>query len=207
LQCPQWGDLINYVVRILRHHKLSYFIIENVPNLVRHNQGKTWAGIERKLRAAGYDVDDRKLSPHQFGIPQIRERAFIVGQRDTLDRLCCPTPPSTDEISISTILERSPSDARLLTEPFIKYLEAWQVFLDALPKDEELPSFPILAMEFGATYPYIGQTPRATGYKGIGRWRGSFGRSLRGLQPDEVKVALPPYARDKSDAFPDWKID
>lgn len=136
MQCPQWGDLIDYVVRILRHHKLSYLIIENVPNLVRHNQGKIWAGIERKLRAAGYDVDDHKLSPHQFGIPQTRERAFIVGQRGTLDRLCWPTPPSTDEISISTILERSPSDARLLTEPSIKYLETWQVFLDALPKEE-----------------------------------------------------------------------
>ena len=207
LQCPQWGDLIDYVVRILRRHKPSYFIIENVPNLVRHNQGKTWAGIKKKLCAAGYDVDDHKLSPHQFGIPQIRERAFIVGQRSTLNGFCWPAPLSPDEISISTILDKSPSDARLLTEPFIKYLETWQVFLDAFPKDEELPSFPIWAMEFGATYPYIGQAPHATGYKGLDRWRGSFGKSLKGLEPDDVKAALPPYARDKSDAFPGWKID
>ena len=32
LKCPQWGDLIDYVVRILQHHKPRYFIIENVPN-------------------------------------------------------------------------------------------------------------------------------------------------------------------------------
>ena len=63
LKCPQWGDLIDYVVSILRHHKPTYFIIENVPNLVRHNQAKTWAKIKKKLNYAGYDVDDHQLSP------------------------------------------------------------------------------------------------------------------------------------------------
>lgn len=207
LKCPQWGDLIDYVVRILRHHKPKYFIIENVPNLVRHNQGKTWAGIKNKLYDAGYDVDDHKLSPHQFGIPQIRERAFIVGQRKSLNGFEWPTPPCPDEISIRTILEDNPSDARQLTEPFIKYLEAWQTFLDRFPKDEELPSFPIWAMEFGATYPYVRQAPHAHKYRDLDRWRGSFGQPLKGMTPDEVKAALPPYARDKSNAFPDWKID
>lgn len=207
LNCPQWGDLIDYVVRILRHRKPTYFIIENVPNLVRHDQGKTWAGIKKKLCDAGYSVDDHKLSPHQFGIPQIRERAFIVGQRSALNGFKWPTPSHEDQLSIRTILEINPSDARVLTEPFIKYLEAWQEFLKRFPKNEELPSFPIWAMEFGATYPYIGRTPHASKYKGLGRWRGSFGAKLKGLRPDDVKAALPAYARDKVDAFPDWKID
>lgn len=207
LKCPQWGDLIDYVVRILRHHKPTYFIIENVPNLVRHNKGKTWAGIKEKLCNAGYEVDDHKLSPHQFGIPQIRERAFIVGQRTSLDGFEWPIPPCPSELSIRTILEDEPSDARMLTKPFIKYLEAWQTFLDRFPKKEELPSFPIWAMEFGATYPYADRTPHATEYKGLGRWQGSFGQSLKGLSPEEVKTALPPYARDNADEFPDWKID
>ena len=39
-ECPQWGDLIDYVIRILRLHKPPYFIIENVPNLVRHRDRK-----------------------------------------------------------------------------------------------------------------------------------------------------------------------
>ena len=207
LECPQWGDLIDYVVRILGHHMPSYFIIENVPNLVRHNQGETWAVIKKKLHKAGYDVDDCKFSPHQFGVPQIRERAFIVGKRNTLNGFDWPTPQNPHMTSIKTVLDRNPSDASVLAEPFIKYLETWQVFLDHFPKDEEFPSFPIWAMEFGASYPYIGRTPHATGYKGFDRWRGSFGRSLRGLNPNEVKSELPRYARDESDVFPDWKIN
>lgn len=207
LRCPQWGDLIDYVVRILLHHKPTYFIIENVPNLVRHNGGATWRNIKLKLCNAGYDVDDHNFSPHQFGIPQVRERAFIVGQRETLKEFQWPSPPCPDELSIRTVLEDNPEDACTLNEPFIRYLEAWQFFLDRFPKNKELPSFPIWAMEFGATYPYVGQTPFATKYRGIARWRGSFGRPLKGLSPNEVKATLPPYARDKSKMFPEWKIN
>lgn len=207
LKCPQWGDLIDYVVRILGHHKPTYFIIENVPNLVRHNQGKTWKKIKEKLCNVGYNVDDHKFSPHQFGIPQIRERAFIVGTRHALSGFEWPMPPSANEISIQTVLDSNPPDARMLTEPFIKYLKAWQLFLDYFPKDEELPSFPIWAMEFGATYPYVKQAPYANKFKYLDRWRGSFGRPLRGRSTADVRTILPPYARDEVDVFPDWKVD
>ena len=95
----------------------------------------------------------------------------------------------------------------MLSDQAIKYLDAWQDLLDVFPSDEELPSFPIWAMEFGATYPYVGRTPHSTGYSGLERWRGSFGEPLRELTPHDVKEALPPYARDRIDAFPDWKID
>ena len=207
LDCPHWGDLVNYVVRILNYHEPTYFIIENVPNLVRHNEGETWKEIKRRLCSAGYDVDYHKLSPHRFGVPQIRERAFIVGQRDNLATFQWPTPARPHELTIRTVLEEDPKDACPLSEQSIKYLEAWQAFLGRFPSDEEIPSFPIWAMEFGATYPYVGRTPHSTDYSGLDRWRGSFGRPLRGLPPDEVKAAVPPYARDKVDAFPHWKID
>ena len=207
LQCPQWGDLIDYVVRILKHRKPKYFIIENVPNLVRHNDGKTWADIKSRLENAGYDVDDNKLSPHMFGIPQIRERAFIVGKRGGLNGFAWPTPKSSENISIRSVLDKEPKEARVLTDHFIEYLEAWQGFLDRFPKNEALPSFPIWAMEFGATYPYIMRTPHAGKFKNIGRFRGRFGQLLKGLSPDTVKDALPPYARSASEFFPDWKIE
>ena len=207
LDCPQWGDLVDYVIRILRYHKPTYFIIENVPNLVLHNGGKTWTAIKRRLCEAGYDVDDHKLSPHQFGVPQIRERTFIVGKRDNLSTFEWPAPIGCAELSIRDVLEEHPRHARPLTEQSIQYLEAWQTFLDWFPREEELPSFPIWAMEFGASYPYVGRTPHSTEYRGLDRWRGSFGRRLKGLPPAEVQAALPPYARDKTETFPKWKID
>lgn len=206
-ECPQWGDLIDYVIQILRTHKPRYFIIENVPNLVRHRQGKTWRTIEHRLRLAGYSVRDKLLSPHHFGIPQIRERAFIVGRRGGLERLVWPEPLEGAELSIRSILDKSPDEARALPRSFINYLRAWQNFLDLFPKDEQLPSFPIWAMEFGATYPYADKTPFGIGLSTIGAFNGSFGQSLRGLSMQEMLATLPPYARDRAKKFPKWKID
>jgi DNA (cytosine-5)-methyltransferase 1 len=207
LECPQWGDLIDYVIRILRTHTPRYFIIENVPNLVRHNQGKTWQTIEHRLRLAGYSVSDGLLSPHQFGVPQIRERAFIVGRRGGLDGFSWPSPAqATKSPSIRSVLDKRPADAKPLPHHFLHYLEAWQEFLNRFPKNEQLPSFPIWAMEFGATYPYLVKTPGALGLPHINSYKGSFGKSLHGLSEDEVAGTLPAYARDSEKAFPEWKI-
>lgn len=207
LQCPQWGDLIDYVVKILRTHQPQYFIIENVPNLVRHRQGKTWKTIKQKLRLAGYSVGDGTLSPHQLGVPQIRERAFIVGRRGGLEGFTFPAPKANTALSIGSVLDKKPDDARALPKHFLTYLRAWQKFLDKFPKDEQLPSFPIWAMEFGATYPYEVQTPAATKYMGLEKHKGSFGLSLRGLSRQETKDSLPSYALGRAHKFPKWKID
>lgn len=207
LECPQWGDLIDYVIQILRTHKPRYFIIENVPNLVRHRNGKTWRTIEHRLRLAGYSVKDKLISPHFFGVPQIRERAFIVGRRGGLEGLVWPEPADGAELSIHSILDKTPDEARALPESFIKYLEAWQKFLDLFPEDEQLPSFPIWAMEFGATYPYADKSPSGVGLTAVSAFKGSFGRSLRGQSKQDVLAALPPYARDPAKRFPKWKID
>ena len=67
LQCPQWGDLIEFIFRILDVRKPRYFIIENVPNLMRHSNGATWELICDRLRILGYDISFEKLSPHILG--------------------------------------------------------------------------------------------------------------------------------------------
>ncbi len=207
LNCPHSGDLINYIVNILHHHKPKYFIIENVPNLISHNEGKTWESIKLKLLDAGYDFEDRKMSPHQFGVPQIRERIFIVGQRSCLENFNWPTPSYTGELSIKSVLDKNPNDARKLPQQYILYLETWQRFLDKFPNEEQLPAFPIWAMEFGATYPYEDKTPYSKGFKKLGSSLGSFGRSLKFLKPNEVKNALPPYAQERVNFFPSWKVE
>ena len=88
--CPKWGDLFDHVLRIARHHRPRYIIIENVPNLERHDEGRTWHSLQRRLRRAGYDVSTAHLSPHEFGVPQIRERVFIVASRTGLSTFRWP---------------------------------------------------------------------------------------------------------------------
>lgn len=205
LECPQWGDLIDYVIRILRTHKPRYFIIENVPNLVRHRQGKTLRTIEHRLRLAGYSVKDYLVSPHHVGVPQVRERAFIVGSRDGLAGFALPEPVQEKRLSVHCVLSKRPKSAKKLPAHFLKYLRTWQTFLRAFPKDEQLPSFPIWANEFGATYPYEKKSPAHV--RNIRAYRGNLGESLQGLSKQQVIAALPTYARRPGETFPDWKID
>jgi DNA (cytosine-5)-methyltransferase 1 len=205
--CPQWGDLFDYMIMILERHAPSFLIIENVPNIMRHDGGNTWNKVKQRLRGVGYNIDSALLSPHMFGVPQLRERAIIVGARRGLGHFVWPEPThNASEVDIRSILDNPANDAKPLPPSFIGYLDAWQSLLDALPTTTELPSFPIWAMEFGATYPARSGSPVGHGLVEIQSFRGAFGRPLRGLSESEVLDALPPYARDTNAYFPDWKV-
>lgn len=205
LDCPKWGDLLEYVLRIARARKPKYFILENVPNLKRHNDGQTWKELERAFARAGYTMSSACLSPHQFGIPQIRERVFIVGSRRGLEHFNWPEPIQNPALSIASVLDDAPSDAKRLPPRVVACLRVWQQFIRRFPDSQELPWFPIWSAEFGATYPYEETTPWATPRSELRRYRGSHGDRLKRYSRDELFAALPSYARTQEKRFPTWK--
>ncbi len=205
--CPKWGDLFDYVLSVLEHHRPSYALLENVPNLLSHNKGKTWKSILSRLHALKYHIDYKKLSPHKFGIPQIRERIFIVASQSPLNGFSWPIPSNSSEPHITSILDVHPKDAKPITPATQMCLDTWQRFLDLFPKDEPLPSFPIWAMEFGGTYPYQKTTPYSIGNYRLRHFRGSFGQALDRIDPSMRLMSLPSYARVKEHSFPSWKVE
>jgi DNA (cytosine-5)-methyltransferase 1 len=205
-ECPKWGDLFEHVLRVLRHHNPKYIILENVPNLERHSKGETWAELKKGLEAAGYDIRTKHLSPHQHGIPQIRERVFIVGSRFGLEDFVWPQQSDEAHLSITSVLDQDPKDAKSISPQVKKCLRVWQAFIKAFPKREELPSFPIWSMEFGATYPFEEETPYALGTRRLIKYRGSHGIPLKPCPPDARMDLLPSYARTEEEKFPHWKI-
>jgi DNA (cytosine-5)-methyltransferase 1 len=203
---PELGELYKEIVRIISYKRPKHLILENVPNLERHDNGRTWALIESLLRDQGYDVRVRRLSPHQFGIPQIRDRVYIVGSRATLASFKWPDPDSSAGLSIRSVLEPQPGEARVLSEQVRKCLQVWQEFLDLVPTDEGIPH-PLWSMEFGATYPYEGTTPSRVPYEELRSCRGSHGRSLSEARTkEELMTMLPSHARRDQEEFPSWKV-
>jgi DNA (cytosine-5)-methyltransferase 1 len=73
------GTLFFDVARILDFHRPEAFILENVKMLVGHRQGQTLGRIMETLRDMGYQASFRVLNALDFGVPQKRERVFIVG--------------------------------------------------------------------------------------------------------------------------------
>lgn len=83
------GQLFYELVRILKTKKPLAFIAENVVGLKSVNEGRDFSLIISELRKSGYIVRHRILNSLNFGIPQKRERVFIIGFRKDLSI----TPP------------------------------------------------------------------------------------------------------------------
>jgi DNA (cytosine-5)-methyltransferase 1 len=73
------GTLFFEIARILSHHRPKAFVLENVKMLVGHRNGETLGRIMETLRDLGYRASFRVLNALDFGVPQKRERVFIVG--------------------------------------------------------------------------------------------------------------------------------
>lgn len=201
------GDLIFDIFRVLEYHRPKYFILENVPNLRRHQRERTWDLIEAKLAGAGYDVREAILSPHQFGIPQHRKRIFIVGSRlpHKLDDDVFPQPEHNPSMSVREVLS-IPPDPNYLSDRHRECLKSWQKIIDMLPTGAPLPTFPIWSMELGATYPVIGPSPFAMSSRRLSEYHGAFGMSLKGVSKQKQLKALPSYAAYPEDILPAWKV-
>lgn len=73
------GTLFFDIERILYSKRPPAFILENVKNLFSHDGGRTYAVIHERLTALGYHLHATVLNGLDFGLPQKRERAIIVG--------------------------------------------------------------------------------------------------------------------------------
>lgn len=204
LACEHNGDLAGVVVQWIKARRPKYVLLENVPNFERHDGGRTWRWLDQELRHAGYPlVQKMVLSPHRFGVPQIRERLFIVAARDAATPFAWPEP-SDEPTNICSVLGPAEQGVRISTK-IEQAIEAWAEFVRLYPKSAKKPHFPIWAAEFGATYPYLTAAP-LTNCQVARRGRGSFGAPLADLSEKHMEEALPPYARS-THAFPSWKKD
>ena len=73
------GTLFFEIARIIKYKQPKAFLLENVKNLLGHDHGKTYSIIEKTLLELGYDVNLLVYHAKDFGVPQNRERIYIVG--------------------------------------------------------------------------------------------------------------------------------
>jgi len=76
------GKLFFELVNVLREKQPRFFIGENVKGLLSANKGKAFPMIVKEFEKAGYHIHFKLLNASEFGVPQKRERVFIVGFRE-----------------------------------------------------------------------------------------------------------------------------
>lgn len=164
------GTLFQEIARILRDKQPRYYLLENVKNLRSHDGGKTLAVIQSALREAGYTPYSGAgdglicLSPHQLGVPQHRERVFLLGIRNDLavgKGMRVFQIPKKVPTDIRTVLEpeseRYPS---LEIGPAVKgVLDCWEAFVHGCKeRGIRLPSFPVWTEWFTPTEEMVLET-------------------------------------------------
>lgn len=148
------GTLFFEVARILNAKHPKYILLENVRNLVSHDNGNTFKVICETLKALGYRIPKKPLilSPHQFGVPQVRERVYIPGVYDpnntskSLDIKFDKFLEKSDN-SIDTVLDPEEDDPYYaLNNHTIDVLTAWDEFYRGL--DVKVIGFPVWSSYF-----------------------------------------------------------
>lgn len=73
------GTLFYDFARVVKECAPSVFIYENVRGLTNHDEGRTWQVVQNVFRELGYDIHSSLMNSRDYGIPQNRERIFVVG--------------------------------------------------------------------------------------------------------------------------------
>jgi len=125
------GQIIYGLVKILKAKSVKYFILENVKGLINHDKGRTLKVVLKLLEEAGYKVFYEVLNSLDFGVPQMRERVYLVGvKRELVDDDFSFDFPKKYSGSIQTLEDcLVDSDEKLL---FNESLPAYQTFLKYL---------------------------------------------------------------------------
>ena len=113
------GTLFFEIARILKGKRPKAFLLENVKNLVSHDHGKTFQVICNTLNELGYKIFPRVLRARDFGVPQNRERIYIVGfdlkQVPNYDDFKMPEP-THKKTCLGDILEKNVDEKYTLSD-------------------------------------------------------------------------------------------
>ncbi len=127
------ADTLTHYLRVLRDTLPKAFLLENVPGLAYRGKSEGVEVIKRGIEAINsdtrsqYSIEVEALNAADFGVPQLRERVFVVGARNGASfRFPTPTHSAPDRL-----------DSKAALEP---YLTAWDALgdLPAEPNEDDL---------------------------------------------------------------------
>lgn len=171
------GTLFFQILRILKKSQPKFIILENVRNLMSHDHGNTMKVIRSTLDELGYNIKIVIMSPHQLGVPQLRERVYILGVRkDIFSGELNFIIPNADKKNINiysaNIIEENAPDKYRISKHEETVLTCWNEFYNGIK--EKTLGFPVWSFEFKQT----------SNLSGLPKWKADFCRKNRKLYID-----------------------
>jgi len=112
------GTLFFEIMDIVKKHDTKVIVLENVKNITTHDKGQTFERIKRELDEAGYDVNYQILNSQDYGVPQRRNRVFIVAFNRKYFKKGQFEYPEKQELTVTTqdLLDENVEEKYFLTE-------------------------------------------------------------------------------------------
>ena len=120
VECPR-GNLIYEYFRIVEESKPKVFIYENVKGFLSIDKGETFKNFVQSFKDIGYTVYHQVLNTKDYGVPQNRERIYIVGFKDNIDFEF--QEKQELKLRLKDMLEDSVDSKYLLSEKLVSYFE------------------------------------------------------------------------------------
>ena len=200
------GTLFHDICTLAEKHKPKVLFLENVPNLVKHDNGNTFAVIKQRLNELGYDFEWSILSPHKFGIPQVRTRVYIVAIRKDLAKkrkFSFPRERTEVSLDVRSVLDKKVDKKYHMTEKETNWLDMWEDFLINVNVETKLPGHPIWADSFIGDEPLPGDLEQYTRKELISI--GNEWKNYGWVKP--VKTSMRKAELIKAINLPKWKQD
>tara|TARA_B110000008_G_C16904508_1_gene538157 strand:+ start:9 stop:1220 length:1212 start_codon:yes stop_codon:yes gene_type:complete len=115
------GTLFYDFARVVSEAKPKIFIFENVKGLLSHDKGKTWKIMQDIFESLGYRIYSKVLNSRDYGVPQTRNRIYVVGFRNKKTKFNFPDPIPLDS-SMQDYLEDFVDSQFFLKEKGVKFV-------------------------------------------------------------------------------------
>lgn len=117
------GLLVFEFIRLLKEIQPKVFIFENVKGLTNHNGGKTWETIINEFKSLDYNISYQILNAKDYGIPQNRERVFVIGFKDKKKHFEFPHKQKL-KLKVKDLLEDTPNPKYYLPPKGVAFVTA-----------------------------------------------------------------------------------
>lgn len=129
------GTLFYEIARIADFHKPKVLLLENVKNLVRHNDGKTFKIMKNIIEEMGYEFHYEVLNASKYGIPQSRKRVFMIGLNKEYNYSDFDFPePTNEQVALKDILLPNKLTEEYIKDADVKWKKNKQTTLFNKPK-------------------------------------------------------------------------
>lgn len=135
------GLLFDEIIRIAKEKRPKFMFLENVKHILKVSNGEVIEYIKKRIASIDYTLQLFQISPHNYGIPQQRERVYFVCVRNDIyngKNVILPTYKGKIEFDKFLDTKESIDDKYFIKDSTLKVLEAWDEMVKQFEVGEKI---------------------------------------------------------------------